>query len=370
MIRKYILPLLALFGLIFAIRTVIAGSKEVPAMLPPAQPSKAPYPAYIAGAGIIEAETENIAVGTPLSGIVKEIKVAAGQKVHKNEPLFLLDDRNQKAETMVRRAALNTAQEKLIRLKSLPRIEDVAPMQARVNEAETALAEARSRLSLVENLSDKRAVSQEEVTSRRYAVKLAEDKLAETQTQLTQIKAGGWAPDIAVAEAEIKAAAAQIKAIETEIERLIIRSPIDGEVLQINIRTGEYAQAGVLSKPLMVVGNLEQLHVRIDIDENDAWRFKDRARAIAFVRSNNDLKTDLVYRRTEPYVVPKRSLSGDSTERVDTRVLQVIYSFDRHRLPVYVGQQMDVFIEAAPIEDKAEGTKGVRGEEFLRSADR
>jgi hypothetical protein len=50
--------------------------------------------------------------------------------------------------------------------------------------------------------------------------------------------------------------------------------------------------------------------------------------------------------RFEPYVVPKKSLTGDSTERVDTRVLQVIYSFDRGSLPIYVGQQMDVFIDA------------------------
>jgi hypothetical protein len=52
--------------------------------------------------------------------------------------------------------------------------------------------------------------------------------------------------------------------------------------------------------------------------------------------------------RFEPYVVPKRSLTGDSTERVDTRVLQIIYALDPAALPVFVGQLMDVFIEAAP----------------------
>jgi len=54
--------------------------------------------------------------------------------------------------------------------------------------------------------------------------------------------------------------------------------------------------------------------------------------------------------------VPKRSLTGDSTERVDTRVLQVLYRFDRGDLPVYVGQQMDVFVEAPPIGTLPEGT--------------
>ena len=45
-------------------------------------------------------------------------------------------------------------------------------------------------------------------------------------------------------------------------------------------------------------------------------------------------------------VIPKVSLAGQSTERVDTRVLQGVYSFDRGSLPIFVGQQMDVFIEA------------------------
>ena len=61
------------------------------------------------------------------------------------------------------------------------------------------------------------------------------------------------------------------------------------------------------------------------------------------------MKAQIRYERTEPYVIPKRSLTGDSIERVDTRVMQAVYSFDRGELPVYVGQQMDVFIEAPPV---------------------
>jgi hypothetical protein len=113
----------------------------------------------------------------------------------------------------------------------------------------------------------------------------------------------------------------------------------------VNLRPGEYAQTGVLSTPLIRLGDLDRLHIRVDIDENDAWRFKPETRAIAFLRGNRDLKAKLGFVRTEPYVTPKTSLTGSSTERVDTRVLQVIYSFDRNALPAYVGQQLDVFIE-------------------------
>ena len=102
----------------------------------------------------------------------------------------------------------------------------------------------------------------------------------------------------------------------------------------------------MLATPLMVLGDTQTLHVRVDVDENDAWRIRPDSRAHASLRGNADLKTDLTFVRIEPYVVPKRSLTGDATERVDTRVLQVLYSFKRGALPAYVGQQMDVFIDS------------------------
>ena len=70
------------------------------------------------------------------------------------------------------------------------------------------------------------------------------------------------------------------------------------------------------------------------------------APAVAFLRGNRQIKTSLKFVRFEPYVVPKKSLTGDSIERVDTRVLQVIYSIEHSGLPIFAGQQMDVFIEA------------------------
>jgi hypothetical protein len=106
----------------------------------------------------------------------------------------------------------------------------------------------------------------------------------------------------------------------------------------------------------MRLGNLDRLHIRVDIDENDAWRFKPGVRAAAFLRGNRDLSAEVYFVRVEPYVTAKTSLTGSSTERVDTRVLQVIYGFDRSLLPVYVGQQMDVFIEI-PVPSQTGGNR-------------
>ena len=134
--------------------------------------------------------------------------------------------------------------------------------------------------------------------------------------------------------------------VEADLDRLTMRAPIAGEVLQLNVRVGEYAPAGQLPKPLLVMGEVGQLHVRADIDENDVWRLPPGSPAQAAERGNSSRRAALEFVRFEPLVVPKKSLTGDSTERVDTRVLQAIFRFTDRKVPFLVGQQMDVFVEA------------------------
>lgn len=349
MIRKYVLPILALFGVAFAVFTVVNGQKQLPPAPPVAQPADAPYEAKVAGAGIVESASENIAISTPVPGLVTDVKVAVGSDVKQGDELFRLDTRDMQAELLVRKAALESARQKLEKLKAMPRAEDLPPAQAKVVEAQASLADARNQLKLWESVGNTRAISQDELDRKRYAVQVAEARLTQAQTELASLKAGAWKPDLEIAAGDVAAAEAEVQSTQTEIDRRIVRAPITGRILQVKVHPGEYAPAGVLQQPLILMGNVDTLVVRVDIDENDAWRIDRTAPAVAFVRGNRDLKTDLKFVRVEPYVVPKRSLTGESTERVDTRVLQVLYSFDRDALPVYVGQQMDVFIAAKPI---------------------
>jgi HlyD family secretion protein len=126
-----------------------------------------------------------------------------------------------------------------------------------------------------------------------------------------------------------------------------VRAPIDATVLKVNIHAGEYGQPGVLASPLMTLGAIGRLHLRVEVDEADAWRARAGAQAVAMMRGNPALRTPLTFIRFEPVVVPKHSLTGVD-DRVDTRVLEAIYSFDPARFPVHVGQAVDVFIAAPP----------------------
>ena len=130
------------------------------------------------------------------------------------------------------------------------------------------------------------------------------------------------------------------------IERLTVRAPRDGSIIQLNVRAGEYAATSPKT-PALILGETDKLQVRADIDEQNATRIRPGQKAYGYLKGDPTITFPLEFIRVEPYVIPKVSLTGSSTERVDTRVLQVIYSLVRPAdLPLYVGQQVDVFIEA------------------------
>jgi len=307
--KRFILPAIGVVAAVWSAYSVVRTQPHRAPTDPPAPPAVSDYKATVAAVGLIEASTENIWVGTPLGGVVETVFVTAGQTVRSGAPLFELDTRQLRAELAVRRQA-------------------VAVTHAREHVAEARVDDLQKQLEFVEHVTDKRAISAEELTRRRSSVETATAELAEVRS-------------------EIAAAESQVESVQVDLERSVVRAPMAAEVLQVKVRVGEYAPAATTANPLIVLGRSKPLHVRVDVDESEAWRVREGAHAIGHVRGNADLKTPLQFVRFEPFVVPKQSLTGDSTERVDTRVLQVIYRVEREDVRLFVGQQLDVFIDAA-----------------------
>jgi len=344
--KKFGLPLLALTALIFAVASAWKWRSVYTSTSPPLPPPTAGFAHTVGAVGLVEASSENIAISTPVPGLAVKVFVKAGERVRAGQKLFSLDDRDLLAELEVRRAALEVGCQKLAKLEQAPRAEEIPPAEARVREAEAASADAAVQQKLIESVTDKRAISEEDLQRRRLAAKAAAARLDAARASLALLKSGSWEPDIRIARAEVAQEEAQVKRLQTDIGRLTICAPITGEILQLNVRPGEYAQAGALAKPLIVMGDTSRLHVRADVDENEAWRIRAGAAAEAAERGDGAHKVQLEFVRFEPYVAPKKSLTGDSTERVDTRVLQVIYRFKDLGVSFRVGQQMDIFIAA------------------------
>jgi len=274
------------------IAMVVHLNGQSPVKPPPIEPSPKPYALSVAASGIIEALSENVAIGVPEAGLVTKVHVKVWDSIQEGQPLFTLDDRELQAQLIVN--------------------------EANATVAEATLRRLQDQLSRLKNVNDSRAVSAEEVRSKEH--------------------------DVAVAQAQLEAARAQVAQNKVRLERMTIVAPRAGTILQVNVRPGEYASA-TPKNPALVLGDVEHLQVRADVDEQNAPRLQPGQAATAYLKGDTTEPIELHFVRIEPYVVPKVSLTGASTERVDTRVLQVIYSFERpQNRPVYVGQQLDLFV--------------------------
>ncbi|MFT4176208.1 MAG: efflux RND transporter periplasmic adaptor subunit [Luteolibacter sp.] len=309
--------LLAILGVvaIVLVSRVQAGKEMPPPSDPPVAPAQKPYQHAVAATGILEALSENVSIGVPEAGLVTEVFAKVNDAVKTGDPLFRLDDRNLRAELLSAQAQL-----------------DISRAQIQVSEAQ--LAKLVSQLERLDSVTDRRAVSQDDLENRRQ--------------------------DVAVAKAQVASAKAQFSSTETSIERLkllierlTVRAPRDGHILQVNVRAGEFAATSP-KNPAMIVGEIDRLQVRADVDEQNAIRIRHGQPATGFLKGDPTVSFPLTFVRIEPYVIPKVSLTGASTERVDTRVLQVIFTLERpENPPLYVGQQVDVYIEAPERSDKS-----------------
>lgn len=286
---------LALAGLVLAGNLVLKlrANLNEPLLPPPVAPPAKPFRSAVAASGLVEARRENTLLGVPVAGVVTKVFVNVWDRVEAGAPVLQLDDREL-------RATLRTH-------------------QASVAVARANLARARAPLARVATLHKTGAVTDDDLEARQN--------------------------EVALAQAQLEAALALVEQTQTLLDRLTVRAPISGTILQVNVRAGEYVNVLAATAPL-VLGDVDELQVRADVDEQVAPRIKPGRKAVGYVKGDTEHPIAMEFVRIEPFVIPKRSLTGSSTERVDTRVLQLIYAFPQNAArPVYVGQQMDIFIE-------------------------
>jgi HlyD family secretion protein len=345
---KYALPISAVLMLAFGCYHVVRSQPSDEKLVPPAAPARSPYPKSIAAAGIVEARSENIAVGAAIPGIVLQTWITpddVGKYVSKGAPLFRVDDRHLQAQLAMQQANLEAAKSQYAKLEAMPRPEEVPSAEAKFKAAEANVLLAKDLAERGRVLVKSQSVAQEEFVQREINLDVALQQRAQAKADLDLLKAGAWQADKTVSRAAIALAKAQADQTQTEIDRATVRAPIAGHILQVGVRPGEYVgtQPG---QALIMIGDLSVYHVRADIDEHDIPRFDPAAPARAYVRGHADREIKLSFVRLEKYVTPKKWLTGDNTERVDTRVLQAIYKVEPGEQAVFVGQQLDLFIDA------------------------
>ncbi len=334
----------SLFGLIFGVNFVLQSQQVPPRSQPIRQPAVKPSINTVAGTGIVEAWRENISVAPLRIGNIKEVLVVQGQKVRKGDLLYTLDTTELDSARETLSANINAQKANLDRLRHLPRPETLKPLEAAVKEARLTYENAQTQLERYERLSDKRSVSQDEYTQKKYAAALAKASLEKAEAQLKEVRVGSWIYELQQAEAQHRSTQAALREIDTKILLSQVKAPRDGEVLQINVRPGEGVMQTPTTPPILL-GDTQWLQVRVDIDEVNASLVRPKLSGVAYLKGDAKRFFPIEFVRIEPYMLPKKNLTGLSTERVDVRVLQMIYRFTKPQFPVYVGQQVDVYLK-------------------------
>jgi HlyD family secretion protein len=350
MIIKYGIPIVASAALGFAISTVsILTPKEQLGAAPLPPPVTTLEGETIAGLGEFQPAGEPVAIATPLSGVISEVYIVAGAQIETGAPLFKIDERSLLADLLTRKSALAAAQARLMKLQRGTRPEELAPAIAKVEMATVNVRRTEDQYRRSEKLHPEAAISDEEFRLREFAFDQSQAELKLAQAELARLEAGTWSPDLAIAEHDVKTAESEVERVMMDLERTVVRAPVGGTILHVDVRVGEYADAARTGSPLVQLGPLGPLQVRVQLDEEDVGCFSVDAKAEGYLRGRVKKRIPLKFVRVEPRVVPKVSLTGAAIERVDTRVLFVVYQVESVSLGsysgLYPGQKVDVFIE-------------------------
>ena len=360
--RNKLLFALSILGMVAGLVSAYLYGMERKPQPPVFNPATNPYARGIYANGIIESyqsHGENINIYPEVPGTVVSILVAEGQHVERGTPLLALGDSVQRATVEQLRSQADAALALLQELNAQPRKETLDVARAQVTLAGANLKTAQDQLDKQRRSYelDPKSVSKDTLDTAENAAKSTAANLEVARRQYDLVKAGAWIYDIRNQEKQYVATVKAYTSANNLLSKYTLRAPVDGVVLSINTSVGSYvSQQGAYDtytqgmNPVISMGSSAgYLGVRCYVDEILLHRLPEGGpvRAQMFIRGT-DIRVPLEYVRTQPYVSPKIELSDQRTERVDVRVLPVIFRFTPPKgVQLYPGQLVDVYIGEA-----------------------
>jgi multidrug resistance efflux pump len=340
---------LPLLGVVLIAVWVTVSARRVPHEKPLAAPPTAPSANAIAATGIVEASDRNYNLAPPVSGQLSALYVKENDIVHRGDKLYTIDDREQRtiveqaeANVSKARAAVQTAQA------------DILTQQANVNSAKAAVDTAKATYDDAAQIAERNeGMHKEGIISDQANMTSAKTRDADQArwqqavAQLKQAEAQLHNADASLTEqqANLQTMIATRDQQQVLLDKMTVRAPADGKILQVNNRVGEYLSSTSGTSPVLF-GDTDSLMVRVDVDEINASHVLPGSTAMAMLKGDSTRQFPMQFVRIVPYMVPKQNLTGSNSERVDVRVLQLEFKFEPPQFPVYVGQQVDVFIHS------------------------
>lgn len=288
-----------------------------------------PLVGHLGAPGTIEPADEAMNLITQSAGVVKEILVKEGDQVVAGQVLVRLHDEVEAAIVAGARADVEAARAQLAKVLRGARIEDVRDGEALAEAARLSAEQSRREATRVAALQARDAASQDEADAAEAKAQVDARTAAAAEARFRALANGSRREDVALARAQLEQAEARLAQAQAQLDRLVLRAPIAGEILDVLVRPGELVnplqpQAGAA----LIMGDTTRVRARLQIDERDVARVKVGQRgwvtAAAYGAQRFPGHVVEVNRR----MGQKTLVTSDPGEKLDVQVLDVILELD------------------------------------------
>lgn len=301
-------------------------------------------PLLIAGPGRVEPFSEDIKIGSELSGRLKSVNVEEGDAIHRGQVLAELENADYRAQVESSRANVVAKEATLRKVINGARRQERDEAWSSVNEAQAVMENSQSELRRRQELYSAGVVSREELERYTREADVAKAKYDSAVQQHALVDDHAREEDQSLADADVKLAHAQLEEAEARYEKTFIRSPIDGTVLRKHHRAGEsVSNSSTVPDPVLTIGDRKTLRVRVDVDETDVSKVQPGQRAYVTADAFGKQKFWGRVVRVGQQLGPKNVRTDEPTEKVDTKILETLVELDPgSHLPD--GLRVDAFI--------------------------
>ena len=338
LVAAVVLVLIVSFAFLFA----HSRTDQVSAAASQAQQNQGPT--LVAGPGRVEPSSEDIKIGSELSGKLKSVNVEEGDAIKRSQALAVLENDDYRAQVESAKAQVLAKEAALRKVVNGARSQERNEAWSSVREAKAVMNNARSEMERRQKLYEAGVISREELDRYEREYDVAKAKYQEAAEHHSLVDDHAREEDQSLAEADLQLAKASLREAQARYEKTIIRSPIDGTVLRKHHRNGEsVSNSSTVPDPILTIGDKKVLRVRVDVDETDISRVRVGQKAYVTADAFGKQKFWGRVVRVGQQLGPKNVRTDEPTERVDTKILETLVELDQGvQLPV--GLRVDAYI--------------------------